>query len=102
MLKAWCKFGLVWEVGEHVGLVPRKAAILASQALHRVDSKSLGELLVERGLVTRARCDEALEYGRTHGLRLGEALMALGYANNEMISCGLGQQFGLTPTRGTH
>jgi hypothetical protein len=39
----------------------------------------LGESLVERGIITHAQLDEALERQRVHGGRLGENLAALGH-----------------------
>ena len=47
---------------------------------------NLGELLVGRGLVTRADIDAALERQLVEGGRLGENLIALGLLTGDQLS----------------
>ncbi len=71
---------------------------MASQMpFERVTNKALGELLVERGVISRYQCDEALAYARQHGKRIGEALVELGFVPPGLLSLALGEQFGTTP-----
>ncbi len=53
----------------------------------------LGEVLVEWGVVTPAGITEALEHGMNEGLRLGEALINLGLADEEDVTKALASQF---------
>ncbi|MDR5703247.1 MAG: type II secretion system ATPase GspE [Armatimonadota bacterium] len=55
----------------------------------------LGELLVEGGFITPAQLEEALNYQRANGGRLGEVLVKLGMADQGTIAKALGQQLGL-------
>ncbi|MBI4309275.1 MAG: hypothetical protein HY591_02980 [Candidatus Omnitrophica bacterium] len=57
-------------------------------------NKQLGEILIERGLITRAKLDEALKFQKAKGLLLGEALIALKYATEEDIVQALTCQYG--------
>src|SRR4051812_48563069 len=45
----------------------------------------LGEMLIERGLVTEAQVDAALDRQRTRGKRLGECLVELGYLTRPVL-----------------
>ncbi|PKO16975.1 hypothetical protein CVU37_09195 [candidate division BRC1 bacterium HGW-BRC1-1] len=63
----------------------------------RMNPKTLGLLLQEGGIITAAQCETGLEHARQHGVKLGEALVALGYARPEEITHVLGNQFGLKP-----
>ena len=63
----------------------------------RMNPKTLGLLLQESGIITPAQCEAGLEHGRQHGMKLGEALVALGFARPEEITHVLGHQFGLKP-----
>lgn len=65
--------------------------------LQRRGSKVLGELLVEKGCIGQEQCDAALEYGRQHGIRLGEALITLGYISRDLLFYVLAEQFGQRP-----
>ncbi len=62
--------------------------------LKRIISKQLGELLIERKIVTRRQLDEALEIQKQRGGLIGEILVALGYAKEEQIAQALTAQFG--------
>jgi hypothetical protein len=51
-------------------------------------SLRVGEMLVERGVITRDNLDEALARQRESGQRLGEVLVELGYAMEEdVLNC---------------
>ena len=63
----------------------------------RTNPKTLGLLLQEGGIITPEQCEAGLEHGRQHGMKLGEALVALGFARPEEITHVLGNQFGLKP-----
>jgi len=54
--------------------------------------RRLGEILVEWGVVTSAGVGEALEHARANGLRIGEAMVALGLADEEDITKALASQ----------
>ena len=55
--------------------------------------RRLGEILVEWGVVTPAVIDEALNHAQKERLRLGEALVALGLADEEDVTKALATQF---------
>ncbi len=55
--------------------------------------KRLGEILVGRGVVTEASVEEALEHAQEEGLRIGEALVALGSADEEDVTKALATQY---------
>jgi hypothetical protein len=56
----------------------------------------LGELLVERGLLSRAQLELALAEQRRGGARLGELLVALGFVSETALTRTLLEQVGLT------
>ena len=55
--------------------------------------RRLGEILVEWGVVTASGVEEAVEHARAEGLRIGEALIALGLADEEDITKALASQY---------
>ncbi len=55
--------------------------------------RRLGELLVEWGVVSKAAVKEALEHADLEGMRLGEALIAKGHADEDDIARALADQF---------
>jgi len=55
--------------------------------------KRLGEILVEWGVVTPAGIDEAIEHARNENLRIGEALIALGLADETDVTKALASQY---------
>ena len=59
----------------------------------RKQRRRLGEILVEWGVVTPANVQEALEHGKREALRIGEALTALGLAEEEDVTKALANQF---------
>lgn len=63
--------------------------------LERASNKHLGELLIERGIITRQQVDMALDYQQTHpGVLFGESLIRLGFATEENIAQALTCQYG--------
>ena len=55
--------------------------------------RRLGEILVEWGVITANGVEEALERARRDGLRIGEALTALGLADEEDVAKALATQY---------
>jgi type IV pilus assembly protein PilB len=55
--------------------------------------RRIGEVLVEWGVVTAAGVQEALDHSRKEGLRIGEALVALGLADEEDVTKALASQY---------
>jgi hypothetical protein len=55
----------------------------------------LGSILVEKGWVSHAQLDAALEQARITGMRLGETLLAQGWLFEPELACALAEQFGL-------
>lgn len=62
--------------------------------LKRIISKQLGELLIERKIITPRQLNEALEIQKQRGGLIGEILVMLGYATEEQIAQALTAQFG--------
>ncbi len=61
----------------------------------RTSNKHLGELLIERGVITRLQLDAAIEYQKNNkGVLFGEALISLGNATEEDIAQALTCQYG--------
>lgn len=61
----------------------------------RTTNKHLGELLIERGLITRDHLQKALDHQRSNpGILFGEALIKLGFATEEDIAQALTCQYG--------
>ncbi len=52
----------------------------------------LGDILIERGVITEAQLSQGLEYQWTTGARLGEALVQLGYVTTDQIAAALAWQ----------
>lgn len=59
----------------------------------RKQRQRLGEILVKWGVVTQSGVDEALEHARGEALRIGEALIALGLADEEDVTKALATQY---------
>ena len=57
--------------------------------------KRLGEILVEWGVVSAAGVEEAVEHSQEQGLRIGEALTALGLAEEADVTKALATQHGM-------
>ncbi len=59
----------------------------------KVVARKLGEVLIERGLITHDQLDEALEIQKKEGGLLGEILVRLNHVNDESIACALAVQY---------
>jgi len=59
----------------------------------RKQRRRLGEILVKWGVVTQSGVDEALEHARAEGVRIGEALISLGLADEEDVTKALATQY---------
>ncbi len=57
-------------------------------------NKQLGEILIERGIISRAQLEEALKAQKESGLLLGEALVNLKHVSEEDIVQALTCQYG--------
>ena len=55
--------------------------------------RRLGEILVEWGVITTSGVEEGLERARRDGIRIGEALTALGLADEEDVTKALATQY---------
>jgi type IV pilus assembly protein PilB len=62
--------------------------------LRRIINKQLGELLIDRGLVTQEKLEKALTYQRDKGGLIGEILVELGFVKEEDIAQALTTQYG--------
>ena len=62
--------------------------------LGRIVDKQLGELLMERGLISKQQLDEALALQKDNGGLIGEILVDLGFAKEEDIAKTLTAQYG--------
>ncbi|MBI3312488.1 MAG: hypothetical protein HYZ88_03070 [Candidatus Omnitrophica bacterium] len=60
----------------------------------RVIGKQLGELLIERKVITSEQLEEALRVQQGKGGLLGQVLVTLGYASEEAIAQALTAQYG--------
>ncbi|MEW6524786.1 MAG: GspE/PulE family protein [Bacillota bacterium] len=63
--------------------------------------KRLGNMLVEKGLITRSQLREAVERARESGARVGEVLAAMGVVTEADILRALAEQFNLACLSGT-
>ena len=59
----------------------------------RKQRRRLGEILVKWGVVAQSGVEEALEHARSEGIRIGEALIALGLADEEDVTKALATQY---------
>ena len=55
----------------------------------------LGEMLIKAGLLTPQKLEDALEYQKTHGGKLGLNLINLGIVKETEITRVLSQQYGV-------
>jgi len=60
----------------------------------RIITKRLGEVLLERGVITRKELDQALAHQKAHGGLLGQILIQLGFVTEEEIALTLTAQYG--------
>jgi len=59
----------------------------------RKQKRRLGEILLEWGIVSPAAIEEALQHAQKQGLRIGEAIVGLGLADEEDVTKALASQF---------
>jgi type IV pilus assembly protein PilB len=62
--------------------------------IKKVINKQLGELLIERGIITQNQLSEALAVQKEKGGLIGEVLVALGFVKEEDIAQTLTAQYG--------
>lgn len=62
---------------------------------NRVVTKRIGELLLERGVITKPQLEEALRQQKENKKLLGEILIDLGYATEEEVMICLTTQYGM-------
>jgi hypothetical protein len=62
--------------------------------LNRSNLKQLGELLVERGLISAKQLEQALETQKDKGGLIGQVLVDLGYVTEEAIAQAITAQYG--------
>lgn len=60
----------------------------------RLISKQLGELLIERGVITRKQLDHALQVQKEKGGLIGQVIVNLGYTSEEAIAQAITAQYG--------
>jgi type IV pilus assembly protein PilB len=63
-------------------------------SLKRVTTKQLGELLIERKVITPEQLQKALDYQKVNGGLIGEILVQLGFSKEEDIAQVLTAQYG--------
>jgi type IV pilus assembly protein PilB len=61
---------------------------------HKVVNKQLGEILVERGVLSRAKFEEVLVYQKEKGILFGEALVQMKLGTEEDVVQALSCQYG--------
>ena len=62
--------------------------------LRKLTYKQLGQLLIEKGLITQQQLDHALKIQKEKGGLIGEILLALGYIKETDIAWALSSQYG--------
>ncbi len=60
----------------------------------RTTKKKIGELLIERGVISHEQLNKALEYWKTHGGLIGEVLVELKFCTEKDIAQALTCQYG--------
>lgn len=62
--------------------------------IKRISSKPLGQLLLERKLITKEQLEKALEIQKEQSGLIGQILVSLGYVNEEEIAHAITVQYG--------
>lgn len=70
--------------------MPPPAAAPAAQPVH---DRSIGDIIGQAKNLTAEQIEQILEYQRKHGLRFGEAAIAMGMASDDDVLYALSQQF---------
>jgi len=60
----------------------------------RIITKRLGEVLLERGVITRPELEQALAHQQSHGGLLGQVLIQMGVITEQEIALALTAQYG--------
>ena len=63
-------------------------------SMKRIVSKQLGELLLERGVISQGQLEKALKFQKEKGGLIGQIFVALGFAKEEEIAQSLTVQYG--------
>lgn len=62
--------------------------------VRKIINKQLGELLIERGIISQGQLDKALSYQKERGGMIGEVLVEMDFAKEEDIAQALTAQYG--------
>jgi len=62
--------------------------------IRRLENKPLGQLLLEKGIISKKQLEEALEVQREKGGLLGQILVSLGYVDEKEIAQAITVQYG--------
>jgi len=62
--------------------------------IRRIINKQLGDLLLDRGIISQQQLDQALDAQRAKGGLIGEILVGLGFAKEEDIAQSLTAEYG--------
>ena len=60
----------------------------------RIITKRIGEILLERGVITFKQLEKALAYQKEHGGLMGQILIQLGFITEEEVALALTAQYG--------
>jgi len=60
----------------------------------RIITKRIGEVLLERGVITQKELEKALAHQKAHGGLMGQILIQLGFVSEEEIALALTAQYG--------
>ena len=60
----------------------------------RIITKRIGEVLLERGVITRKEIEQALEHQKAHGGLMGQILIQLGFVTEDEVALALTAQYG--------
>ncbi len=63
-------------------------------AIRRINNKQLGELLLERGIISQSQLEQALNVQRDKGGLIGEILVEFGFVKEDDIAQSLTAQYG--------
>ena len=62
--------------------------------IRRINNKTLGELLFDRGIINQAQMEQGLDIQRTKGGLIGEILVELGFVKEDDVAQALTAQYG--------
>jgi type IV pilus assembly protein PilB len=62
--------------------------------MRKILNKHLGEVLLEKGVISRSQLDKAIEFQKERGGLIGEILLEMGFAKEEDIAQALTAQYG--------